>query len=67
MGVTTKRLLGEAGLDKQSMGLVGSPDSDGHIILNSKCSVSRHVTSCTGSGTRVLIDCALSLVVKLYV
>ena len=36
MGVTTKRLLGEAGLDKQSMGLVGSPDSDGHIILNSK-------------------------------
>ena len=64
--MTAKRLLVD-GLDKTSMGLVTSADGDSHIILNSKCSVSRHVTSCTGSRTRVLIDCALSLVVKLYV
>ena len=35
VGVTAKRLLGDS-LDKQSMGLVTSPDGDSHIILNSK-------------------------------
>ena len=37
VGVTAKRLLGD-GLDKQTMGLVTSPDGDSHIILNRKCS-----------------------------
>ena len=61
--MTTKRLLVD-GLDKNTMGLVTSPDGDSHIILNSK-SVIMQCIVVPGGGN--LIDCALSLVVKLYV
>ena len=64
--MTAKRLLVDS-LDKNNMGLVTSPDGDSHIILNSK-SVIMQSNMCivlTGGGN--LIDCALSLVVKLYV
>ena len=40
--MTTKRLLVD-GLDKNTMGLVTSPDGDSHIILNSK---SQHSPVC---------------------